>query len=435
MNANKAQELQKLLDEVMPQVVIRDKNNRPLIPPGPYENTLRLEQQSYQPVLHSSSYKPEILDEALRDKLLGFIRHELKEYIYKDRIQPAVLPTGFHILGGVTIDMLLTHLLKIAIAWEPSRAINAFIEAIENPYCPFQEIAVIDGLKVKNEVDIYDGVRLVPLPKSRYSLPPYLPRSIDDSIPLDYFKEATLLIVDRLISPRFARPDEKHINLPPPFGFQITVKSTEPPSNFNLYKLCAVLSLVCQVRVYPTIHWYYMASDELANISGIEGFHYENVTLCVPAVEISDNQVQESKRLYQLLSDLDSKTQERLAVPISRWIESKREKSNVDQIIDLGIALECLYLRDAGSELVHRLSLRGAWYLGKDIVGREKIAKQIKNIYDARSKAVHAGVWPLKRFKSPEDLIEMGQDLCRESIIKIIQEGQFPDWNTLVLGG
>ncbi len=433
MNINKAQELQTLLDEVMSQVVIRDRNNRPLIPPGPYSNTLRFEQESYQPVLHSSSYKPEILDESLRDKLLGFIRHELKEYIYEDRIQPAVLPTGFHILGGVSIDMLLTHLLKIAIAWGPSRAVNAFIEAIENPYCPFQEIAVIDGLKVKNEVDIYDGVRLVPLPKSRYSLPHYLPKSIDDSIPLDYLTGATLLIVDRLISPRFVKPDEEHMNLSPPFGFQIAAKSTEAPSNFSLYKLCAVLSLICQVRVYPTIHWYYMAGDELANISGIEGFRYEDVTLSVPVVEICDNQIQESKRLYQMLSDLDPKNHEKLDVPISRWINSKREKSNVDQIIDLGIALESLYLRDPG--LDRRLVLRGAWYLGKDIAERKKIAEQIKNIYKARSDAVHEGVLRLKRSQRPENLIKTAQNLCRRSIIKIIEEGQFPDWDTLVLGG
>ena len=269
MSENKAQELRAILDEVMPEVVVRDKNNNPLVPPGPYKNTLRLEQQVYRPILHTNAYKPEIINEPLREKLLGFVRRELGEYLHEGRIQPPVLPTGIHMVGGLPIDALLTHLLKIAIAWGTARAVDAFIEAVENSSCPFQEMSVIEGIRVSKETKIYEGVRLVPLPERPERLPHYLPRCIDESIPLGHFKGATILIVDCLVSPHFARPDQEHMELPPPFGFKTSVDSSEAP-RFASSSFCAAMSLVCQTRIRQTIQWYHMASDELANVEGIQ---------------------------------------------------------------------------------------------------------------------------------------------------------------------
>ena len=71
--------------------------------------------------------------------------------------------------------------------------------------------------------------------------------------------------------------------------------------------------------------------------------------------------------------------------------------------------------------------------------------KEFGEIYDWRSKVVHTGKLPKKqrnkRKKKPfthEEIMKFtakAQDLCRESILKILKDGQFPDWNSLILDG
>ena len=126
----------------------------------------------------------------------------------------------------------------------------------------------------------------------------------------------------------------------------------------------------------------------------------------------------------------------------NRWIKSHTYQNPEDKIIDLAIALESLYLldRDGKPELAFQLRLRASWFLGKDKVHRKELMKDFSQIYEWRSKVVHTGKLPNKTKKTPftrqetKAFIEKAQDLCRQSIIKILEEGKFPDWNNLILG-
>ena len=125
----------------------------------------------------------------------------------------------------------------------------------------------------------------------------------------------------------------------------------------------------------------------------------------------------------------------------------KSVENYVDRMIDLGIALEALYLMDTDekTELSFRLRLHAAWHLGKDEEDRRRLMKEFGEIYDWRSKVVHTGKLPEKRvgrrkrkpFTSEEvkQFIGRAQDLCRDSIMKILEDGKFPDWNNVILGG
>lgn len=107
-------------------------------------------------------------------------------------------------------------------------------------------------------------------------------------------------------------------------------------------------------------------------------------------------------------------------------------------MIDLGIAFESIYLsdiEDPRQELRFRLRLHAALYLGKDKDDRERLMKEVKDIYDWRSSAVHKGRLPKKtKNKEITDFLADAQDLCRDSILKIIEDKEFPDWNQLILG-
>ena len=56
-------------------------------------------------------------------------------------------------------------------------------------------------------------------------------------------------------------------------------------------------------------------------------------------------------------------------------------------------------------------------------------------------RVVHTGKLPNKTKKTVPLLhkrlsnLSKTQDLCRESILKILEDGKFPDWNSLILGG
>ena len=66
---------------------------------------------------------------------------------------------------------------------------------------------------------------------------------------------------------------------------------------------------------------------------------------------------------------------------------------------------------------------------------------EFKAIYDLRSKAVHNGAIPekikIRKGEEPmttSEFIPKAQDLCQQSIVKILEDGEFPDWNNLILG-
>ncbi len=108
-------------------------------------------------------------------------------------------------------------------------------------------------------------------------------------------------------------------------------------------------------------------------------------------------------------------------------------------MIDLGIAFEALYLPDTRDELTFKLGVRAAWYLEKNKDDRKKLLEEFKAIYKCRSTGVHEGYLkdtvtvngetiPIHQF------IERTQELCQRSITELLEDGEYPDWNDLILG-
>ena len=98
-----------------------------------------------------------------------------------------------------------------------------------------------------------------------------------------------------------------------------------------------------------------------------------------------------------------------------------------------------MFQRVAGIPLINWLFVQ-LGHLGKDKKDREDLLAKFKQIYNCRSKAVHAGhVDTTIKFGEEKigrsKFIMHAQDLCRESILKIMEDGGFPDWDSLILGG
>lgn len=92
------------------------------------------------------------------------------------------------------------------------------------------------------------------------------------------------------------------------------------------------------------------------------------------------------------------------------------------------------------------MSVRAAWFLGKNGNDRKRLITIFKKIYDCRSTIVHGGKFENgtvridKETIPVSELIEDAQDLCQKSIVKILKKysdgGKYPDedfWNDLIL--
>ncbi len=118
-----------------------------------------------------------------------------------------------------------------------------------------------------------------------------------------------------------------------------------------------------------------------------------------------------------------------------------------DRILDMMIAAEALFLYDAGAaqdkgELKYRLSLRAAFFLGKNPTQREVIFRFMKRAYDARSSIAHGGA--PSQLRDPQgsetDLVSFTGYLERYLRLAIKQaireapaEGRFLDWDKRIL--
>lgn len=436
----------------------------------------------------------------MKEELADYIR----EYEFEDEsldlptywIQTAKAATrGTRRLIPCYLDSLLEKFLEIAIANGTKQTILALDRCTKETSGTFQKIIFLEGLDVQysattkeaseiqiRETQIAEGIKFVQLPsctigqiwnlcESEQSgfielpsyaagFPSYLFQEsftlTEDNIQswseslmalhLSLFSGAILLIIDYTVSPLFCKPSVKSIEgVDISDRFEIKIKSAEFP-NFDVDKFYHALSLIANYAVKPLFQWQYIGEDELFKVGD-----WWDTKLMRPRVMIdsgsgihviNETDIDKAKCLYPLLTNPSSNIGEKLQIPIDRWIKSKASGNLVDKIIDLGIALEALYLSEGTREqLTLQFRLRASWHLGKDKEHRKRLMDEFKAIYDLRSQAVHSGTLPDKvQIRKGEERVATSefipkvQDLCRASIIKILEEGKFPDWNNLILG-
>ena len=98
-----------------------------------------------------------------KPKLLDFIREELEEFIHENRIQSvSSVIIGSHPPNGYPLEDLQNKLLEIARDRGVEAAASAFDRCTTATPVSFQYCALLEGIYVDAETQIFDGVRLVP---------------------------------------------------------------------------------------------------------------------------------------------------------------------------------------------------------------------------------------------------------------------------------
>lgn len=185
--------------------------------------------------------------------------------------------------------------------------------------------------------------------------------------------------------------------------------------------------------------------DEDPRIEFLQGSSRQSLM----TASFSSKACDEVEFLFGALQDPRVKRHRGLAQSARRFGYAMEDHREEDRIVDVMVAAEALFLGDAGSaqdrgELKYRLSLRAAYFMGKDAAERHKIFKFMKSAYDARSSIAHGG--QPSSFKDLEgneidahQFSHFTSHYVRRALRKAIREapanGPFMDWEALILSG
>lgn len=146
--------------------------------------------------------------------------------------------------------------------------------------------------------------------------------------------------------------------------------------------------------------------------------------------------VEKARVVYERFLNVSDPYKHHLRIPLSRLNAAMRRHSAEDSAIDLGIALEALFLSDLDAErgeLTFRLRLRAARFLGGSLTERDEIYGLIGALYSLRSIAVHTGKLPEKDKKGVpvREVLERGYEITARALDLFIRMGE-PDWKQIV---
>ena len=436
-----------LLREAMLSVQISDSRGG-TISLDRYRSMVHQYRAAYEPVLRSyvTLHDIQIRDDQVAEAVLALLRDELEQFFGDD----TDLATPFQAANGMgekpAIGIIITNLLRTAIVDGPDKAARALYASTNRGFILFQNFHLLSGIEVAAEVSVAEGISLVPLPAAAAELPWFLP-AMHGPRPEDFVSK-TVLRVDVAADPSSHDPPggclftRDNILAPgPEQRFQTRLRGGDGVE-FYPQRFLQALTLVGEQPVREALMWRHFADDHVFDMRRGVGFQVWS-----PAAfesgdvsRFSNEQIGQAWALYEKLRAWSRSDYDRLRVPLDRWTKSLTHRDPVDGMIDLGVAFESLFLPGIRNEVTFRFVLRGSLYLGAAIEERTRLKREFEKIYDCRSRAVHEGILPDRVAVNGEDLhitqfVERSQGLFKRCLVKVIDDGQLPDWSTLELGG
>ena len=470
MTEDKKRELEQLLSEALQNIGIQKSGrNTPDIDVARYKRLLHTELRGTRQTLDivHRYFSPYITDESINVDLLNFVKSELSEYIDSNGhivVSPKTHYIEFH--------HLLTQLLRLAICFDVEYAINEFNRCLTENVESFEKYKSLNGIEVGQDIQIFDGIWLIPIPKyisdseqeiSKFyklfsKMPEALSKEQSDLRNSGCIRGETLLVSGCTVSPIFKNPSSEDVSPQSPRIKVGEINLNE--SNHRFFeRFRLALSLVLNTDVLISTSWDFHDPRKLTNTSAIGSNSHGGSKGIRINKTFSINQVDEFKNIF---NQLDSHIPEnlyrsidRLDAPgniyraIKRWTRVFSTGDPIDNMIDLRIAFEALYLGDGNKgEAKFRLSTRAAWHLETDNVEqRKKLHKFFRTFYDQSSSSVHSENIDDKKIKkmgyNREEFITKSQNLCRKAILKFLKSKNLPTksegwsdyWSNIIMGG
>ena len=441
MNPEGKATLAELLHTALKSVTITQGESGRL-PIRDYRRVVQQYRVTFNPALRLQASRVDIQvgDPKVREAILTLLRDELKPFLREDRTYSASFVIVGGMGGGSLVEDILNSVVKSAIVFGPDQSASEFYGAIKLGYITCQQYFLLAGMRIEKEIQVLDGITLIPLPNDTSRLPSFLPAMFNSGID---FTSKTLLRADVSVSPLLHKPDQDYTFASgPDRHFKTALHSTDA-TDFSPEDFIRALTMIGDHPVQSTMGWAHLDDEHIFNMNTGAGSGYsysETATRNTPSTVFFEARVREALDLYVKLNGLPKRVKQQLQIPLDRWMKSKTQQSYVDKMIDLGIAFESFYLGGIRDELTFRFSLRTSLFLTQKIEQRKKLTKELEEIYKRRSAAVHEGTMPqhvkIEGQNVPiSQFLERSQELLKQSVLKVIEKRELPDWTSIELGG
>lgn len=341
----------------------------------------------------------------------------------------------------ITIELLAKWLTITAHQIGVNTAIDQLHTFLTAKGTPARAILAISGIAPEEEITISGSLKLVPfesLPSStpKTALAPlYLKNEFliqQGFIPFHpqvnsrYPKAA--LVKDIEIFPKVIENFERDIN---------------PIDYSELYEACEFLALVKKSTPVPAGSWPELdVSVPCKQVLGSSWSYQTPDVLSNTDTILNTSDWLVISDIYAKFSRLRQKDRDLLRIPFQRLNQARRRRNLADKAIDQGVAFEALFLNDKShmDNISFTFRLRASLYLGQTIQERQYLMEFFTAFYSCRSEAAHTGkLGPAIKVKNRgkitiAEILNESDTLCERTIIKIIEDGGFPDWTNLMLG-
>ena len=289
--------------------------------------------------------------------------------------------------------------------------------------------ALLEGTDIDEELQLAEGIRVWKLPNSSADLPALLPKPFFQMATVPYFSGDVVMSIDCEMSPSLYRPDEDEVGGVSSRSGEFRMVSGKVP-NLSLDSFCESVSLACNGCVDWFVKWRDFESLEAFKDTTSSSGGWK-IRSGARGTKVSQASLNEALKIHHARYG-GGGPRESLELAMQRWIRSKRSGTDPDKLIELRIALEAMYEIGGATEKGFRVATYGAWHLGENFEQRHAFRETLHKVYSDSSSAVHGG--KLKYAAKDPKLVSSAQDICRNGILKRLEETERPKWDEMILG-
>ena len=368
------------------------------------------------------------IPDTLLDHILPVFRNLLRDFVDSetDRIGNGLV----NLAGGILEPNLKDYvaiLVRASAVLGGERVAELLINWIHGERVKYRTIYLLNGVTIDKPLALKEGLRLYQLPKSSNEVVSHLPAMTLDWHGYHAMVGRVALSIEGEVGPALYLPskatsdsnDVEHMWA----GGQI--------DNLSIDSFCEAMSLACDGSVRWQFSWRDFGEiEEFLSVS--VGTSFTNTPPFANSSEFTQDHFERAREIHNLRNARRRKNTG-LDTAVRRWIKSKSfESSFSDQLIDLRIALESLYLDNNEGELRFRLASHGAWHVSESPEERKTNFQTLLRVYKLASSAVHGS--EVKTTDKNKALLESAQSLCHKGIMKRVGEQKSPIWDDVIMG-
>ncbi len=287
--------------------------------------------------------------------------------------------------------------------------------------------ALLEGVDIDGSLHLAEGISLVKLSGSSADLPASLP-SFPMGPTVTDFMGRVVMSIDCEMSPALYLPDENEVGKISDRSGTFRLASGRVP-DLSMGSFCESMSLACNRYVDWFLEWRDFGDlQAFSNMLSGASHKYRSDS---SRAKMSQADLNDALKIHHARRG-GGGPKENLELALRRWIKSKRSGTAADKLIELRIALEALYEIGGLNEKGFRISTYGAWHLGESFEQRHELRETLRKVYSDSSRVVHGG--KIKYAAKDAKLISSAQDICRNGILKRLQESEKPGWEEMILG-